>query len=1102
MFRLNATYVAVLAALSQGAYAQLAANALPTQGQVTQGQATIQQSGSQMQVQQQSQNTVINWGTYNIGKDAGVTYHQPNSNAIALNRVANGSSEIAGHLQANGKVYLLNPNGILFSSTAQVNVGSLVAAAGTVTDKEWASGTPSINLAADGQVVNQGNITAAQGGRVVLAGTHVTNAGTIIAPRGAVSLLAGQDVRINVTADGLIQSQLETTQDGSSAINSGIIQATGLKEDGGVVILVGNNVSQTGVINASSDFAKGGVVTLLGGQQLNISGAVSVIGSSGGRIDASANSAVVVENAQLNAQGMAGEGGVIRLGGDFQGGAWRTNAPIANTLVFTDRVSSLGSLASTQRLTVDEGSALNVSGATRGGVAVLWSEQFTSAQGRINARGGPIQSGGAGLGGGIEVSSHGQLYRPALLKYDAGVGGKVLLDPDDLYVVNVYSGTGINDGGLTGSNNWVGFGSQSSGGTPSEVLAGDVNIALNAGQSVILMTVRDLYVNAPITADASAFSQRTTLQLEAGRSMYINQDITLLGNLLDLKVIVGNDAGGAITAAMRGPGPSQLIQADGTTIRVDASADITTVSDAAFYSPSSSFTVANIQAGRTLDLGAPTVNVRGNLTANNLFIRAQTTNLSAAGVPSQLVATGSGLDTGILATTTMRPFQPETVLDVQSRSGFPAWTTIWLVAGGYAPTDPMTGTLNFNNAIVNPGGGYTLMVVPGPTAGGVPSSAYSVQRNVLTSDISDPYATPDWTGWPAQNTLVAYVDTLPTAPLATPSSASRTSATVQSVPPITAQPDVLSTTRPLVAAGGENTAWKNVLFTSADKVLAGNAEIAKLAECDVAVQERLPGNCIVKPKIEVAANADDGDDNKPARPVQTRRALVIGNAHYASPLSVLPGAQRDAEAVSELLKRRGFVVTQVTDATRADMVRALNTLIESSGPDDSVVVYYAGHGHIHPGSSVGYWLPVDANVDDPSGWLANTDLPRFMKNLASKQILLVSDSCFSGALTRESATTSNKPLNRNALLKRRAVTVMSSGGEEPVADLGANGHSPFTGALVRAMEAQPAGSELRAQTLAQEIAATVTARYRQTPQYGVLVSAGHVQGADYLFDGQ
>jgi hypothetical protein len=210
------------------------------------------------------------------------------------------------------------------------------------------------------------------------------------------------------------------------------------------------------------------------------------------------------------------------------------------------------------------------------------------------------------------------------------------------------------------------------------------------------------------------------------------------------------------------------------------------------------------------------------------------------------------------------------------------------------------------------------------------------------------------------------------------------------------------------------------------------------------------------------------------------------------------GAGKDARSVSTELTKQGYSVLAVNDASRSEMVRAFNELILGTKTNESVMVYYAGHGHIHPGSSQGFWLPADASVDDPRGWVSNTDIAKFLTNIPAKQVLLVADSCFSGSLTREEEASSTEALTRDAILTRRAVAVMSSGGEEVVSDSGMDGHSPFTFELLHQLRS---GNQYKpALTVLKEIQANVAPHFNQTPQYGTLVSAGHVRGGDYLLN--
>ena len=140
--RLNALAASVLVAFgSLPAYA-LDPTALPTGGQVAAGSATISQSGAQMDVNQATQRAIINWQSFNIGANASVNFAQPSASSVVLNRVtsSSGGSEILGRMSANGQVFLVNPSGVLFGKTAQVDVGAMVASSLTISDANFLAG--------------------------------------------------------------------------------------------------------------------------------------------------------------------------------------------------------------------------------------------------------------------------------------------------------------------------------------------------------------------------------------------------------------------------------------------------------------------------------------------------------------------------------------------------------------------------------------------------------------------------------------------------------------------------------------------------------------------------------------------------------------------------------------------------------------------------------------------------------------------------------------------------------------------------------------------------------------------------------------------------
>lgn len=297
-------------------------------------------------------------------------------------------------------------------------------------------------------------------------------------------------------------------------------------------------------------------------------------------------------------------------------------------------------------------------------------------------------------------------------------------------------------------------------------------------------------------------------------------------------------------------------------------------------------------------------------------------------------------------------------------------------------------------------------------------------------------------------------------------------------------------------AGGA-TPQRKQLFVQANDAITRNPAIGSLKTCG----DNELDDCIARPRMAYQAQVtEDMGGAAPAMHIKRKLALVIGNNEYRSPLPYLEGAGRDARAVAALLQRQGYQVDQLINADRSSTIAALNRLIRTSEPDDSVLLFYAGHGFIHPGSSVGYWIPADGTIDDPRGWLSNVDIARFLANMPARQLLLVSDSCFSGALTREGIAEEQRAgMSRNAILMRRSVVALSSGGEEVVVDAELNGHSPFTYHLLRQLEA--AKGEIPAREMLLSIRDKVSkSSDGQVPAYGIILSSGHASGGEYLLN--
>ena len=286
---------AVSSALAAPALAAPASNALPTGEQVVGGSATVSRpADARLQIDQSSSRAVINWQSFSIGADARVNVTQPNTSSVLLNRVVgNSPTEIFGQLNANGQVFLVNPNGVLFAPGASVAVGGLFASSLGITDTDFMAGQYRFSRGAiAGDVINQGQIVALNG-YAALAGPRVRNEGTIIAHLGTVALAAGNRVTMDLVGDGLINVSVDLAAINASAVNTGTLHA-----DGGKVLISAKSahslldtvINNTGTIRANRMAERDGTIVLEAGDVgtidssgiLEASGGVTITGGGGG----------------------------------------------------------------------------------------------------------------------------------------------------------------------------------------------------------------------------------------------------------------------------------------------------------------------------------------------------------------------------------------------------------------------------------------------------------------------------------------------------------------------------------------------------------------------------------------------------------------------------------------------------------------------------------------------------------------------------------------------------------------------------------------------------------------------------------------------------
>jgi Flp pilus assembly protein TadD len=230
-------------------------------------------------------------------------------------------------------------------------------------------------------------------------------------------------------------------------------------------------------------------------------------------------------------------------------------------------------------------------------------------------------------------------------------------------------------------------------------------------------------------------------------------------------------------------------------------------------------------------------------------------------------------------------------------------------------------------------------------------------------------------------------------------------------------------------------------------------------------------------------------------------ALVIGNNEYVY-LDDLKTAVHDADFVANTLRDTyGFEVNLLRNATRDQILKAINDYRRSLDDTVNLLIYYAGHGHYDRDVDKAYWLPIDAQQDNNVKWISADDVTTNIKGIQARHVLIISDSCYSGMLPRE-ADTRLTPSERNRFLQKMAQgksrILISSGGNEPVADDGSEGHSVFANALLRGL-AQIEVNVFTAEELFHRfIREPVAGKSDQTPQYSLIRNSGHEDG-DFVF---
>lgn len=578
----------------------VAANATPTGGTIVGGSGAISQNGANTTIVQKSQMLALNWQSFNVGANASVLFKQPSFTSVALNRILDQNpSQIFGHVNANGQIFLINTHGIIFGAGSQMNVGGLVASTLDLTPSDFLANH--FNLDAHGGsagIVNHGTIEAASGGSVSLIGGQVENDGLIVANYGHINLDGADRAVLDFDGEGLINVQVtgalqkRLNADEAAVTNKGKLQA-----DSGTVVLQAsaakdlftNLVNNEGVVSAGGISTRGGKVQLIasGGNTVT-SGTIDVSGAEGGTVQVLSDQNVGVTG-NIDASGTQG-GGTIRVGGGYQGGE---GLQTANATYVAPNATLKANATQTGN----------------GGSVVVWGDQVNNFYGTISARGGALE----GNGGLVETSSHYGLNAQGNVDASAahGKAGTWLLDPYDVTINSGSTTSGITTSGST----------YTASGNSSVIGNGVINAALTGNTNVFVFTNSsgngtqngDITVSAPITASGAG-----SLYLEAAGSILVNSNISANGGTHALGVNLWADYSGAAagTTYSRGSACASttgcVVQLNGATITTNGGdVDIETNGAVSLNSGASIST-----AGGNVTIGSSTANAVNGLTVD------------------------------------------------------------------------------------------------------------------------------------------------------------------------------------------------------------------------------------------------------------------------------------------------------------------------------------------------------------------------------------------------------------------------------------------------------------------------------------------------------
>ena len=597
----------------------LSSAANPTGANVTGGAATVTGQGtSRVTIDQSSDRAFIEWNSFSVAKGESVRFNQPSVSSVTANKVVGiAPSEILGAISANGRIILINPNGIFFGQGSTVDAAGLIATTLDLDKDSFLGGgqlrfSSSADISAS--VVNEGTLTIADAGLGALVAPHVRNSGALVAGLGTAVLASGKAFTVDFTGDGLITFALgeglastlvgadgqplkaQVEQAGEITAGRVVLSAAAARE------VVNQSVNVSGLVRAAAGARNAdGSISLRGSKSVAVAAGAEV---SGAKVSVDADSVAVAGNISAGSIQLTGEhiavlagatlssnGGSILVGGDWQG-----SNGVRQALITTLAAGA----------TIDAG---------QGGTAVLWSD-ITNAK-SVTTVAGTVRA----LGGRIETSGY-LLELPGFVQ--AGLGGSWLIDPSNV-VINSTSTTGSLAGDLAN----VGV---------TNIRATDLQTAINAGTSVTVFGSGTITVSGALT-----FANNS------GTAAVLTLDSTASGP-------TGGTAGTntsaiSINAAINATGTSQTglrIRTKGAPISTSAGISLTGLID---FDNTVGLGAGTATASAGISLGGVLSTSAGDITLVGRSSGAQGILTTAAGLitatTGNITLTGSGTTGGV-----------------------------------------------------------------------------------------------------------------------------------------------------------------------------------------------------------------------------------------------------------------------------------------------------------------------------------------------------------------------------------------------------------------------------------------------------------------------